>query len=564
LIAKICNAISHLLMLGLMEANMLGNMMNTQLTINSLIEFAVKFHGNTEIVSRSVEGPIHRYSYADSYKRIGKLANALQKLGVGEGDRVATLAWNTYRHFELYFAVSGMGAICHTINPRLFADQIVYILNHANDKLIFVDLTFVPVLEAISDKLPDGARVVVMTDADHMPKTKIDGASAYEDIVGQETESFAWPDLNENIASSLCYSSGTTGNPKGVLYSHRSTVLHSWATCAADGFAVSARDAVLPVVPMFHVNAWGLPYSCAMAGAKLILPGAGMDGKSVAGLLADEGATLAAGVPTVWLMLLQYLKDEGVKLPRLERVIVGGSAVPLSMIEEFENDVGAECIHAWGMTEMSPLGTVAKIKNSMIGKERSETIQYRIKQGRPVFGIDAKITGDGGAPLPHDGEAFGELCVRGPWITGSYFENAEANEGAFDDEGFLRTGDVSTIDLEGFIQIVDRSKDVIKSGGEWISSIELENLAVGHADVAEAAVIGISHEKWGERPLLVCVPAEGASPLAEDILALFEGKVAKMCIPDAVEFVHELPHTATGKILKTKLRNDFKEYRLPG
>ncbi len=543
---------------------MLGKMMNTQLTINSLIEFAVKFHGSTEIVSRSLEGPIHRYTYADSYKRIGKLAHALAALGVAEGDRVATLAWNTNRHFELYFAVSGMGAICHTINPRLFADQIAYILGHAADKVIFVDLTFVPVLEALVDRLPDGARVVIMTDAEHMPETQIPGALAYEDIIGPEAEDYPWPSLDENTASSLCYSSGTTGNPKGVLYSHRSTVLHSWATCAADGLGVSARDAVLPVVPMFHVNAWGLPYSCAMAGAKLIFPGAGMDGKSVAELLADEGATMSAGVPTIWAMLLAHLKENNVQLPKLERVIVGGSAVPQSMIEAFENDVGAECIHAWGMTEMSPLGTVAKIKNSMTGADRSETIAYRTKQGRPVYGVDMKIAGDEGKPLAHDGVEFGELCVRGPWITGGYFEDADADVGAFDEDGYLRTGDVSTIDPEGFMQIVDRAKDVIKSGGEWISSIELENLAVGHADVAEAAVIGIADDKWGERPLLIIVAAEGASPASGDILALFDGKVAKMCIPDAVEFVDELPHTATGKILKTKLRDDFKDYSLPG
>jgi acyl-CoA synthetase (AMP-forming)/AMP-acid ligase II len=543
---------------------MLGKMMDTQLTINSLIEFAVKFHGNTEIVTRSLEGPIHRYTYADSYKRIGKLAHALAALGVGEGDRVATLAWNTNRHFELYFAVSGMGAICHTINPRLFADQIAYILNHAADKVIFVDLTFVPVLEALVDRLPEAARVVIMTDADHMPETAIPGALAFEDIIGPEAEDYPWPSLDENIASSLCISSGTTGNPKGVLYSHRSTVLHSWATCAVDGLAVSAKDAVLPVVPMFHVNAWGLPYACAMAGAKLIFPGAGMDGKSVAELLADEGATMSAGVPTIWAMLLAHLKENNVQLPKLERVIVGGSAVPQSMIEAFENDVGAECIHAWGMTEMSPLGTVANIKNSMTGAARAETIQYRIKQGRPVYGVDMKIAGNEGKPLDHDGEQFGELCVRGPWITGGYFEDDKADVGAFDDDGYLRTGDVSTIDGEGFIQIVDRAKDVIKSGGEWISSIELENLAVGHADVAEAAVIGITHDKWGERPLLIVVRAEGASPEAADILALFDGKVAKMCIPDAVEFVDELPHTATGKILKTKLRENFKDYSLPG
>ncbi|MAF49966.1 MAG: 3-(methylthio)propionyl-CoA ligase [Rhodospirillales bacterium] len=542
---------------------MLGKMMDSQLTINSLIDFAVKFHGTTEIVSRSVEGPIHRYTYADCYRRIGRLAGALAALGVGDGDRVATLAWNGYRHFELYFAVSGMGAVCHTINPRLFGEQIAFIVNHAKDKLVFVDLTFVPVLEALAGRIDGVENIIVMTDEEHMPETSLSGVLCYENLLAVEAEDFGWPELDENTASSLCYSSGTTGNPKGVLYSHRSTVLHSFAICGADAMAISARDSILPVVPMFHVNAWGIPYACAMAGSKLVLPGAGMDGASLHELMEAEGVTLTAGVPTIWLGLLQYMKESGLQLPELERTIVGGAAPPPSMIESFENDFGVDFLHGWGMTETSPVCTVGALKGNMRGLDTAAKQAIKVKQGKPLYGVDMKIVGDDGLPLPHDGEAFGELCVKGPWVNGEYFEDAEATGAAFDADGFFRTGDVSTIDSDGYMQIVDRSKDVIKSGGEWISSIELENLAVGHADVAEAAVIGIVHQKWGERPLLICVPREGAEPAAADILALFDGKVAKMCIPDAVEFVGELPHTATGKILKTKLREDFKDYSLP-
>ena len=538
---------------------MQGLIMNQALTINSLMEHAAKFHGGTEIVSRSVEGPIHRYTYSDWYGRVHQLANLLQGLGVRDGNRVGTLAWNGYRHFELYFAVSGMGAVCHTINPRLFPDQIGYIVNHAQDKVLFCDLTFVPVLEGVSDQLGNVSAIVIMTDTDHMPETSLPNVHCYEDLMTGASPEFAWPEIDENQASSLCYSSGTTGNPKGVLYSHRSTVLHSFAICSMDGLAISGQDTVMPVVPMFHVNAWGIPYACAMAGAKLVFPGAGMDGAAVTEMLLSEKVTMSAGVPTIWLMLLHHLKESGTSLPDMDRTIVGGSALPQSMIEAFEYDHNVKCIHAWGMTEMSPVGTVGHMTSALLESD-ADLMPYKVKQGRPIYGVDIKIVGDEGLPLPHDGEAFGELCVKGPWVTSEYFEDADATATVFDDDGWFRTGDVATIDPHGYMLIVDRSKDVIKSGGEWISSIELENIAVGHDGVAEAAVIGIEHEKWGERPLLVCIKAEGADVSADDLLAMYDGKVAKWSIPNAVEFVEELPHTATGKLQKMTIREQFKDY----
>jgi fatty-acyl-CoA synthase len=539
-----------------------GLMMQSQLTINSLIEHAARFHGDTEIVSRSVEGPIHRYTYADAFLRVHRLANSLVDLGVADGDRVATLAWNGYRHLELYFAISGMGAVCHTINPRLFPDQIAYIMEHAADKVVFVDLTFVPVLEAIAEKLSSVKSFVIMTDAAHMPDTSLSNALCYEDLVTAAADDFDWPKIDENTASSLCYSSGTTGSPKGVLYSHRSTVLHSFAICAADALAISANDSILPVVPMFHVNAWGIPYAAAMAGAKLVFPGAGMDGASVWELMDAERVTFAAGVPTIWMMLLQYLKESGNTLPHLERTIIGGAALPQSMIEAFENDYDVAAVHAWGMTETSPVGTVARLKDKMRNMSSGEQMRYKVKQGRPVYGVDVKIVDDDYQVLPHDGTAFGELCVKGPWIVGDYFENKEATEQAITEDGWFRTGDVSTIDAEGFMQIVDRSKDVIKSGGEWISSIELENIAQGHDAIAEAAAIGVAHSKWGERPLLVCVLNDGASISAEELLKIYDGRLAKWSWPDAVVFVDELPHTATGKIQKLKLRETYSDYKI--
>ena len=539
---------------------MLGKMMDMPLTITSLIQHAANFHGDTEIVSRSIEGPIHRYTYSDAYQRVQKMANAFIELGVKPGDRIATLAWNGYRHLELYFATSGIGAVCHTINPRLFGDQIAYIINHAQDKIIFVDLSFVPVLEGIKDKIDSSAKIVVMTDQEHLPDCELDDVLCYEDLLAGRSDHYNWPDLNENTACTLCYSSGTTGNPKGVLFSHRSTVLHAWAAVAKDTLGISAQDAVLPVVPMFHVNAWGIPYASAMAGAKLVFPGAGMDGASVYELLDQEEVSFTAGVPTVWLLLLQYLQESGNKLPHLERMVVGGAALPPSIIEAFENDYGCDCVHAWGMTEMSPLGTVGYLKRNMKDLSAEEKMSYKVKQGRAVYGVEMKIVDDDGNELPHNGQDFGELVVRGPWITNGYFEDDEATAECINDDGWLRTGDVCTIDERGFMQIVDRSKDVIKSGGEWISSIELENIAVGHADIAEAAVIGLSHPKWDERPLLICVKAEGAEVTGDNVLKFFKGKVADFWIPNEIAFVDELPHTATGKLLKTELRKQFADH----
>ena len=539
---------------------MLGKMMDMPLTITSLIQHAARFHGDTEIVSRSIEGPIHRYTYGDAYQRIQKLANAFFELGIEPGDRIATLAWNGYRHLELYFAVSGIGTVCHTINPRLFGDQIAYIINHAQDKIIFVDLSFVPVLEGIKDKIDKSTKIVVMTDQAHLPDCQLDDILCYEDLLEGQSDHYDWPDLDENTASSLCYSSGTTGNPKGVLFSHRSTVLHAWGTCAKDSLSISGQDAVLPMVPMFHVNAWGIPYACAMTGAKLVFPGAGMDGASVYEMLDTEEVSFTAGVPTVWLLLLQYLQESGNKLPQMERMVVGGAALPQSIIEAFENDYGCECVQGWGMTEMSPIGTVCYMKRNMKDMSADELMTYKVKQGRPVYGVEMKIVDGDDNELSHNGEDFGELLVRGPWITNGYFEDDEATAVSFDKDGWFRTGDVCTIDEHGFMQIVDRSKDVIKSGGEWISSIELENIAVGHADIAEAAVIGIAHPKWDERPLLICVKAEGAEVTGGNVLEIFNGKVADWWIPDEVTFVDELPHTATGKLLKTELRKQFADH----
>ncbi len=537
-----------------------GLMMQSQLTINSLIEHAARFHGDREIVSRTVEGPIHRYTYADAFGRVHQMANVLGDLGVNQGDRIATLAWNGYRHLELYFAVSGMGAVCHTINPRLFPDQITYIIKHAADKLVFTDLSFVPVLEGIADSLADVKSIVIMTDKDHMPETSLPNVLCYEDMISDAPETFDWPEFDENTASSLCYSSGTTGNPKGVLYSHRSTVLHSFAITAPDAMAISEADAILPVVPMFHVNAWGIPYAAAMTGAKLVLPGAGLDGANVWELLESEKVTFAAGVPTIWMMLIQYMKENGKSLPYLERTVIGGAALPQSMIETFENDYDVTTIHGWGMTEMSPVGTISILKEKLQSLPPDKQMKYKIKQGRPIYGVDLKIVDDEYNTLPHDGVAFGELCVKGPWIVGDYFEDAAASELSSTEDGWFRTGDVCTIDEDGYVQIVDRSKDVIKSGGEWISSIDLENIAVGHDAVAEAAVIGVSHPKWDERPLLICVLNEGASVSSEELIKIYDGKLPKWSWPEAVEFTDELPHTATGKIRKTKLRETYKDY----
>jgi len=540
---------------------MLGLMMDKPLLISSILDHAAKYHGGTEIVSRTVEGPLHRYTYADAAVRAKKLAQALRRLGIGDGDRVATLAWNGYRHFELYYGVSGMGAVCHMVNPRLFSGQISYILNHAEDKIVFADLTFVQLLEEIAPEAASVKAFVVMTDEANMPDTSLPHVHCYETLLAAEDGDCEWPQFDENTASSMCYSSGTTGNPKGVLYSHRSTVLHAWAAVTPDMLNISAADAIMPAVPMFHVNAWGIPYAAPMAGAKLVLPGAAMDGESIHGLIDGEGVTISAGVPTVWLGLLDYLDRSGATVEKFKYCVIGGSAAPRAMSVAMEEKYGVHVLHAWGMTEMSPLGTVNWPKYGMEGQSDKVRYDRQVKQGRPCYGIDMKIVNDANESLPEDGAAFGELKMRGTWACSEYFKG----EGdSHDADGWFATGDVATIDADGYMHVTDRSKDVIKSGGEWISSIELENIAVGHPGVFEAAVIGVAHPKWDERPLLVAVRNEGSDVTAEDLLKFYEGKVAKWWIPDDVAFVDELPHTATGKLLKMDLRDKFEGYALPG
>jgi acyl-CoA synthetase (AMP-forming)/AMP-acid ligase II len=539
---------------------MYGLMMDSPLLISTLIRHADENHGDTEIVSRTVEGGIHRYTYREAHRRALGLAGALTALGVRAGDRVATLAWNGYRHFELYYAVSGMGAVLHTVNPRLFQEQIVYMLNHAEDTYMFFDLTFIRLLESIAAQCKAVKGYVAMTDRAHMPEVSLPNLLCYEELVEAPSDRFEWPSLDEKTASSLCYTSGTTGNPKGVLFSHRSTVLHSYGAALPDAMNLSARDVVLPVVPMFHANAWGLAYSCPLTGAKLVLPGAALDGASIYELLEKEKVTMTAGVPTVWLALLSYMKQNDLRFTTLERALIGGSACPLAMIRSFEDDYGVRVLHAWGMTEMSPLGTVNTFKAKHAGLPAEERHKLQLKQGRPIYGVEMKIIDDAGNDLPHDGKAFGTLMVRGPWICRGYYkeEGGDPLRG-----GWFPTGDVATIDADGYMQITDRSKDVIKSGGEWISSIVLENTALGHPAVAEAAVIGVPHPKWDERPLLLVVAKPGVAVTREELLQFFEGKVAKWWIPDDVVLVAELPHTATGKLMKTRLREDYRQYRLP-
>jgi 3-(methylthio)propionyl---CoA ligase len=533
---------------------MLGLMQDHPLLISSIVRHADRYHGDTAVVSRSIEGPIHRTTFRETHARARRLANALKRLGVGESDRVATLAWNGYRHFEFYIAVSSMGAICHTINPRLFRDQIAYIVNHADDQYVFFDLTFAPLVEQLKPLAPKVKGWVAMTDEAHMG-TMPAGALCYETLVARESDDFAWPVLDERLAAGLCYTSGTTGNPKGVLYSHRSTVLHTYAGALPDATAISARDVVMPIVPMFHVNAWGLPYICLMTGAPLVLPGAALDGKSICELIESEQVTFSAGVPTVWLGALQYLAETNRRPTSLKRVLIGGSACPPAIMETLETVYGVEVIHGWGMTEMSPVGTVSQLKRKHKGLDGAAARAIKTKQGRPLPGVDIKIVDGAGKELPWDGEAFGDLLVRGPWIASAYFNE----KGDLLRDGWFPTGDVATIDPDGFIKITDRSKDVIKSGGEWISSIELENIAVGHPAVAEAAVIGAKHPKWDERPLLIVHRREGATVTRDELLHFFDGKVPKWWVPDDVVFVQSLPHTATGKLLKTELRRTYAD-----
>ncbi|MGA8048804.1 MAG: 3-(methylthio)propionyl-CoA ligase [Burkholderiales bacterium] len=540
---------------------MQGLMMDMPLLITNLIRHADRHHGETEIVSKRVEGDIHRYNFRAAHARARRLAKALAALGVKAGDRVATLAWNGYRHFEIYYAVAGSGAVIHTINPRLFPEQIAYIAGHAEDRLVFFDLTFLPLVEKLAPQLKTVKGFVLMTDRAHMPKqTSIPGLLCYEELIEAQDDAFEWPSFDERTAACLCYTSGTTGNPKGALYSHRSTMLHAYAGALPDALNLSARDVVLPVVPMFHVNAWGLPYSCALTGTKLVMPGPHLDGKSLHELFEAEGVTMSAGVPTVWLGLLNYMKQANLKFSTLRGVVIGGSACPPAMLRAFQEDYGVNVLHAWGMTEMSPLGTVCtfKAKHGKADKEARYAVQS--KQGRVIFGVDMKIVDADGNELPTDGKAFGDLHVRGPWVISSYFKGEGGDPLK---NGWFPTGDVATIDPDGYMQITDRSKDVIKSGGEWISSIDLENIAVAHPAIAEAAVIGIRHPKWDERPVVVAVKKAGQEVSKEDLLKFYEGKIAKWWMPDDVVFVKELPHTATGKLSKLTIREQFKDYRLP-
>lgn len=537
-----------------------GLMMDSPLTITSIMRTAERVYSDSEIISVTADNPNHRYTYKELFERSRKLANALEGHGIKKADRVGTLAWNDHRHMELYYAVSCMGAVCHTINPRLFSEQIEFIVNHAEDRIIFTDPAFVPILETLQSKLECVEKFVVLTDEINVPRSNLKNAESYESFIEDQSTEYNWPDLDENAASSLCYTSGTTGDPKGVLYSHRSTVLHSYAAALPDSMSLSVNDSVMPVVPMFHVNAWSLPYAVVMVGAKLVLPGPKMgDGKTLQALIEREAVTVSAGVPTVWLALLEYLKSSASKIDSLQRVIVGGAACPLLIMEEFQQNHGVYVLHAWGMTETSPLGTVNTLKPGMEKLPKAQLDNIKLKQGRPVFGVDLKIVDADDHELPWDGKAFGEVKLRGPWICSSYYKQEGSN--AHDQDGWFSTGDVATVDANGYMQITDRSKDVIKSGGEWISSIELENAAVGHPAVAEAAVIGVPHPKWTERPLLIVVKKAGQQLEQEEILSWLDGRVAKWWIPDGVAFVDELPHTATGKISKKNLRNSFKDYR---
>ncbi|MBN9458927.1 MAG: long-chain-fatty-acid--CoA ligase [Bosea sp.] len=541
---------------------MLGLMQDWPLLLHRIIDHAAIQHGTREVVSRAVEdGTLRRRSYREIRSRALRVAKRLDREGIGLGDRVATLAWNSDRHLELWYGISGIGAITHTVNPRLFPEQIAGIVSHAEDRLMFLDLTFVPMIEAIQEKLPSVARYVVLTDAAHMPQTRLRGAVAYEDWLTEADDDFTWRAFDENTAAGLCYTSGTTGGPKGVLYSHRSNVLHALACAAPDYMGLSARDTVMPVVPLFHANSWSLAYSAPMTGAKLVMPGAKLDGPSLHELLEGEGVTMTAAVPTVWLGLLQHLEATKGELSTLKRVVIGGSACPRAMTETFERKYGVTVAHAWGMTEMSPLGSFCSVKPVYEQLSGDALYDLKVKQGHPPFTVEFRLTDDAGRDLPWDGKTFGRLKVRGPAVAGAYYRH---DEKILDDQGFFDTGDVATIDPAGYMQVTDRSKDVIKSGGEWISSIDLENLAVGHPDVAEAAVIGVAHPKWDERPLLVIVPKPGRAPSKEEMLAFMTGKIAKWWLPDDVVLVEAIPHTATGKIQKTRLREMFKDYRLPG
>jgi fatty-acyl-CoA synthase len=539
---------------------MLGLMQDWPLLCHRIIDHAALYHGDRPVISRSVEGPMHTTNYAAIRTRALKVAQRLERDGIRQGDRVATLAWNSWRHLEVWYGIMGIGAVYHTVNPRLFPDQIVWIVNHAEDRVMLVDLTFLPLLEKIADRLKPIEHYVVLTDAAHLPPTTLKNAVSYEEWIAEVDGDFAWKIFDENTAAGMCYTSGTTGNPKGVLYSHRSNVLHSMMAAQPDAMGVSSRDMIMPVVPMFHANCWGLALTSPMVGASMVMPGAKLDGASIFELLDTYRVSFTAAVPTVWLMLLAHLEANNLKLPYLRKVVIGGSACPRAMTQKFEQVYGVEVCHAWGMTEMSPLGTLGTLKPEYAGLAGEARLDVQMKQGHPPFGVDMKITDDGNRELPRDGKTFGRLKVRGPSVSRAYFkEDAEA----VDAEGFFDTGDVATLDPQGYMQITDRSKDVIKSGGEWISSIDIENFAVGHPKVAEAAVIGVRHPKWDERPLLIIVVKDGQTVTKGELLKFLDGKVAKWWMPDDVAFVKAIPHTATGKILKTELRVQFKDYVLP-
>ncbi|HZZ87209.1 MAG TPA: long-chain-fatty-acid--CoA ligase [Caulobacteraceae bacterium] len=540
---------------------MLGLMQDWPLTLDKLLDHAAEWHGGREIVTRSVEGPIVRTTYAEIRRRAKRLSNALKAMGVKTGDRVATLAWNSGRHMEAWYAIMGIGAVCHTLNPRLFPDQLCYIIGHAEDKILFTDLSFLPTIIERRAEMRTVERVIVMTDEGHMASVGLDGALCFETLIEQNSDDCAWGGFDENTAAGLCYTSGTTGNPKGVLYSHRTNFLHTLVTLQSDVMGLSARDVVLPVVPMFHANAWGLAFSCPAVGCKVVMPGQKLDGASVHELLETEGVTFSAAVPTVWQMLLQHLRATGGRLDTLKRVVIGGSAVPEALIRAFRDDYGVDVTHAWGMTETSPLGTLSVPSPEVAALSAEQQLQYKLKQGRPPAGIELKLTDDAGVRQPHDGSTFGRLKVRGAFIVGKYFKSEGGQ--ILDDEGFFDTGDVATIDPLGYMQITDRAKDVIKSGGEWISSIEIENIAAGHPKALIAAVIGVAHPKWDERPLLLVRLKDGESATREEFLHYLDGKIARWWMPDDVVFVDDIPLGATGKIDKKLIRQRFEGYSLP-
>jgi fatty-acyl-CoA synthase len=541
-----------------------GLMQDRPLLISSLIEHAARFHPDTEIVSRLPEGTVHRTTWAGVAQRSRQVANALKTLGIQPGERVGTLAWNSYRHLALYYGVSGSGAVLHTVNPRLFPEQIDYIVNHAEDRVLFFDITFAPLVEQLAPKLKSVQAFIAMTDRAHMPAINVPNLLCFDELLDAQSTDYNWPEFDEKNASSLCYTSGTTGNPKGVLYSHRSTLLHTLMELAPDTFGISSAETLMLIVPMFHANAWGAPYAAAMVGAKLVLPGPHLDGESVYNLMRDEKVTFSQGVPTVWMMLFQHLDKNPQLDPRslgVKRIGIGGAAVSRAVLERFENQFGAEVVQGWGMTETSPIGVISKLLPKHAGAEPEELIKVKLKQGRGVWGVDLKIVDADGRALPWDGVAFGNLYVRGPWIASGYYRGEGGS--VLDEVGFFPTGDVATIDPDGYLQLVDRAKDVIKSGGEWISSIDVENAAASHPDVAESAVIGVSHPKWQERPLLLVVRRPGASVSPQELIDHLGARIAKWWLPDEVLFVDALPHTATGKLLKTKLREQYRDHQLP-